>query len=233
MITILLFVFSMIRQMLEAGVHFGHRVQRWNPRMAPYIYGQKNGIHIIDILKTVKCLQEACTAIQTAGTQGKTLLFVGTKRPAAHLIELAATECEAHYINQRWLGGFLTNWSTMRQCINRLNAFDNSVDQTNFSKKEQLILQKQRARLEKLFGGVKDMKDRPDMLVIVGQKEELNAVKEAELLKIPTITFIDTDCNPNLTTYGIPANDDSVPSIQFILSKLVQSFVDGKQFNQS
>jgi small subunit ribosomal protein S2 len=223
----------MIRQMLEAGVHFGHRVQRWNPRMAPYIYGQKNGIHIIDILKTVKCLQEACLCMQNAGTQGKSILFVGTKRPAANLIELSAAECEAHYITQRWLGGFLTNWSTMRQCIKRLNDFDTSFDQTTFSKKEQLMVMKQRARLEKLFGGVKHMNDRPDMLVIVGQNEELNAVKEAQLLKLPTITFIDTDCNPDLTTYCIPANDDSVPSIQFILSKLVQSFVDGKQYTRS
>jgi len=221
----------MIRQMLEAGVHFGHRVQRWNPRMAPYIYGQKNGVHIIDILKTATCLQEACEFLQQAGKKSQNLLFVGTKRPAAPFMEAAAHECQGFYVNHRWLGGFLTNWTTMRQCINRLRSFDDSFEQTGFSKNEILQMTKQRARLEKFFGGVKDMESPPDILVIVGQNEEMNAVKEAQKLNIPILSFVDTDCNPELGNFAIPANDDSVHSIQFILRKLVQSFLQGKNMS--
>ena len=208
----------MIQNMLEAGVHFGHRVQRWNPAMAPYIYGQKYGIHIIDILQTLQCLQAACTVMQR--TQDKKVLFVGTKRSASYLVELAAGECngETFFINHRWLGGFLTNWTTMRGCIYRLNTL---APENATSKKERLQLTKQKARLEKFFRGVKDMRTMPDLLIIVGQQEELNAVHESHTLSIPNITVVDTDCNPNLATYCIPGNDDSVRSIQLILSKLV------------
>lgn len=216
--------------MLEAGVHFGHRVQRWNPRMAPFIYGQKNGVHIIDILKTTTCLQQACNFLQDAGKKSKTVLFVGTKRPAAPFMPSAATECQGFYVNHRWLGGFLTNWTTMRQCIQRLRVFDKGFEDGNnsFSKNEIVQMTKQRARLEKFFGGVKEMEDRPDLLVIVGQNEEMNAVREAQKLGLPTVTLVDTDCNPDLAEFPIPANDDSVHSIQFVLQKLVQSFLQGK-----
>jgi small subunit ribosomal protein S2 len=210
----------MIHNMLDAGVHFGHRAQRWNPAMAPYIYGQKYGIHIIDILKSLECLQAACAFVQRM--QGKKILFVGTKRAASYLIELAAGECsgDAYFVNHRWLGGFLTNWETMRGCIYRLNTID---PEAAASKKERLYLSKQQARLDKFFRGVKTMRHKPDLLVIVGQQEEMNAVREARTLKIPTVTLVDTDCNPKLATYCIPANDDSVRSIQLILSKLVQA----------
>lgn len=209
----------MIQQMLDAGVHFGHRVQRWNPAMKPYIYGQKYGIHIIDILQTLKCLHTACTFVKNQPNQ--TILFVGTKQAAAALIELAGTSCSnAHYINHRWLGGFLTNWTTMRTCIDRLVTID---PENAVSKKERLQLAKHQARLTKFFQGVQTMQAPPDIVVIVGQQEELNAVKECITLDIPTITFVDTDCNPGLTTYSIPANDDSVRSIQLLLSKLVQA----------
>jgi small subunit ribosomal protein S2 len=210
----------MIQNMLDAGVHFGHRVRRWNPAMAPYIYGQKYGIHIIDILKTLQCLKTACGYMQR--TKDKQILFVGTKRAASYLVEIAANECgaNAHFINHRWLGGFLTNWSTMRGCIYRLNTL---YPQGATSKKERLQLEKQKARLEKFFRGVKNMRATPDVLIIIGQQEEFNAVKEAQTLNIPNITLVDTDCNPKLATYCIPGNDDSVRSIQLILSKLVQA----------
>ena len=206
--------------MLDAGVHFGHRVRRWNPAMAPYIYGQKYGIHIIDIVKSLQCLRAAYTYIQH--TKEKNILFVGTKRAASALIEIAAHECgeKAYFVNHRWLGGFLTNWSTMRGCIYRLNTL---TPENASSKKERLELTKQKARLEKFFRGVKDMRSKPDLLVIIGQQEEVNAVKEAQVLKIPNITLVDTDCNPRLATYCIPGNDDSVRSIQLILSKLVHA----------
>ena len=146
-------------------------------------------------------------------------------------MEAAAHECQGFYVNHRWLGGFLTNWTTMRQCINRLRSFDDSFEQTGFSKNEILQMTKQRARLEKFFGGVKDMESPPDILVIVGQNEEMNAVKEAQKLNIPILSFVDTDCNPELANFAIPANDDSVHSIQFILRKLVQSFLQGKNMS--
>jgi small subunit ribosomal protein S2 len=210
----------MIQNMLDAGVHFGHRAQRWNPAMAPYIYGQKYGIHIIDILKTVECLQQACIFMQR--TKNQKVLFVGTKRSAAYLVELAANECsgDAYFINHRWLGGFLTNWTTMRGCLYRLHRLD---PERATSKKERLLMTKQHARLTKFFRGVADMRTKPDALVIVGQQEEMSAVQEARKLAIPTVTLVDTDCNPKLATYSIPANDDSVRSIQLILSKLVQA----------
>jgi small subunit ribosomal protein S2 len=210
----------MIQNMLDAGVHFGHRVRRWNPAMAPYIYGQKYGIHIIDILKTLQCLREACGYLHSK--KNARILFVGTKRAASYLVELAANECgpNAHFVNHRWLGGFLTNWTTMRGCIYRLNTLS---PEAATSKKERLELTKQKARLEKFFRGVKDMRTTPDLLIIVGQQEELNAVHESHTLGIPNITLVDTDCNPNLATYCIPGNDDSVRSIQLILSKLVRA----------
>jgi small subunit ribosomal protein S2 len=206
--------------MLDAGVHFGHRIQRWNPAMAPYIYGHKNGIHIIDILQTARCLRTACDFL--ADSSQRRILFVGTKRSAAYLVELAAEGCgsSAHFINHRWLGGFLTNWETMRGCIYRLNTLQPDLA-TN--KKERLQLMKQQARLDKFFRGVKDMRSKPEILVIVGQVEELSAVKESCKLGIPNITLVDTDCNPQLATYPIPGNDDSVRSIQFVLSTLVQA----------
>ena len=209
----------MIQHMLDAGVHFGHRVHRWNPAMAPFIYGQKHGIHIIDIVQTLQCLGEACAFLRQP--RSKSILFVGTKHSASSLVELAAGACyNAHFVNYRWLGGFLTNWATIRGCLSRLANLDPSQAA---SKKERLQAEKQQARLEKFFRGVVDMSERPDIVVIVGQQEEMNAVKECVKLSIPTVTLVDTDCNPSLATYCIPANDDSVRSIQFVLSRLVQA----------
>ena len=204
--------------MLEAGVHVGHRIQRWNPAMAPYIYGQNYGIHIIDVFKTHAFLSEACKFL--AQRKKKRILFVGTKRSASYLIELAALGCrkEAHFINHRWLGGFLTNWTTMRECISRLNKIE---PENAVSKKERLLLIKHKARLEKFFRGVKTMQSKPELLIIVGQQEEMIAVHESQKLDIPNITLVDTDCNPKFATYCIPANDDSFLSIQFLLQTLV------------
>jgi ribosomal protein S2 len=337
-----------MKELLEAGVHIGHRIQRWNPKMKPFLYGVKQGVHIIDIIKTVRYLRRACQFLQSAGTLNKSLLFVGTKSTASDVIPLAARECSGFYIKKRWLGGFLTNWSTMRKCIQKLESLDRDLgievqtsdatpvasegegeqnentsfnsqvtaasystdintmavwsngdsqslegkklaeanktnmqnrdrlggsidfadesqstelaggtvalmwgegqnassataqdmnvslrDNTNSShsqirasltKKELLSLKKQQTRLTKFFGGVRGMNERPDVLVIVGQNEEKNAVYESIKLKIANVTLIDTDCDPELADYPIPANDDSSPSISVILQKLVQAY---------
>jgi small subunit ribosomal protein S2 len=208
----------MIQKMLEAGVHVGHRIQRWNPAMAPFIYGQNYGIHIIDIFKSHSYLCEACEFL--AHAKKKRILFVGTKKSASLLIQFAAlgSRKQAHYINHRWLGGFLTNWTTMRACITRFNAIE---PEKASSKKERLLLDKHKLRLFKFFHGVRTMELKPELLVIVGQQEEIIAVQESHKLNIPNITLVDTDCNPKLATYCIPANDDSFLSIQFILKTLV------------
>ena len=208
----------MIQKMLEAGVHVGHRIQRWNPAMEPYITGRREGIHIIDLFQTRSLLTKICLLL--SDRQKKRLLFVGTKKSASSLVELAANACykQAHFVNHRWLGGFLTNWTTMRECITRFDKID---PDKAVSKKERLLLLKQLARLEKYLNGVKTMEYKPEILVIVGQQEEMIAVQESLRLNIPNITLLDTDCNPKLATHGIPANDDSFYSIQFILKTLV------------
>lgn len=340
-----------MKELLEAGVHIGHRVHRWNPKMKKFLYGTKQGIHIIDIIKSVRYLRYACSFLQSASTLNKTILFVGTKSTASDLVPLAANECNGFYIKQRWLGGFLTNWRTMRKCIEKLEQLDNDLPlnvgnakfdshalteinntkthtyekhdsgktsvpvnpltniisfdsqqngrlqyteseyaQThspaspfptyyvnsshtgetqatqefstdlpdeasnatqvgansipnrvteqlhththkqsqqstgNLTKKELLALKKQQMRLAKFFGGVKGMTDRPDIMVILGQNEEKNAVHESLKLQIPNITIVDTDCDPELADYCIPANDDSFRSIHIILQKLVKAY---------
>jgi len=364
-----------MKELLEAGVHIGHRIQRWNPKMKPFLYGTKEGVHIIDIIKTVRYLRRACQFLQSAGTLNKSLLFVGTKNTASDIIPLAAKECSGFYIKQRWLGGFLTNWPTMRKCIQKLELLDQDLgteeisigskiqptetmvspinqgyteifgkeeysrnstttnfnketfegENTNFkgnkessnflkpktgslsmetylnsnasestntmaiwsngdsqapesrsleevtstsnkansenwlhqqsqlskfaggspqnvnvssssitnshsqirkslTKKELLSLKKQQMRLTKFFGGVRGMTERPDVVVIIGQNEEKNAVYESIKLKIANVTLIDTDCDPELADYPIPANDDSSQSISVILQKLVQAY---------
>ena len=175
-----------LEQMLDSGVHFGHQVRRWNPKMAPFIYGERNGIHIIDILQTLVSLEEICSFLTEQSSQNKTILFVGTKRQAAPIIELTATECNAHYVNQRWLGGMLANWSTMSLCIEQLKLIEKQEEDGTLSqlpKKEQVLMQKRKMKLEKFFGGLKNMRSTPDIVVLVGQPKELNAVKP----KIPMI----------------------------------------------
>jgi small subunit ribosomal protein S2 len=220
-----------LEQMLDSGVHFGHQVRRWNPKMAPFIYGERNGIHIIDILQTLVSLEEISTFLTEQSAQQKTILFVGTKRQAAPIIEITARDCNAHYVNQRWLGGMLTNWSTMNLCIEKLKRIQKQEDDGTlfkFPKKEQVLIQKRKEKLEKFFGGVKNMKTTPDIVILVGQPKEMNAVRECNKLGIRTITLLDTNCDPSLADLVIPANDDSIRSVELILTELKEAILKGQ-----
>ena len=220
-----------LEQMLDSGVHFGHQVRRWNPKMAPFIYGERNGIHIIDILQTLVSLEEISTFLTEQSAQQKTILFVGTKRQAAPIIEITARDCNAHYVNQRWLGGMLTNWYTMNLCIEKLKRIQKQEDDGTlfkFPKKEQVLIQKRKEKLEKFFGGVKNMKTTPDIVILVGQPKEMNAVRECNKLGIRTITLLDTNCDPSLADLVIPANDDSIRSVELILTELKEAILKGQ-----
>jgi small subunit ribosomal protein S2 len=211
----------MLKSMLEAGVHFGHQSRRWNPKMAPYIYEEKNGIHILDVVQTIGELEKARAAFKSA----KNVIFVGTRPQIAPLIEEVAKKSGSHYVNTRWVGGLLTNWSTMSMCLEQLARLDvrlaEAVPTKGFTKKDILTLSKERERLEKFFGGLRSLKGLPDLVVIVGQPHERNAVLECQKLNIPTITLLDSNCDPTSATYGIPANDDSSRSVAFILEQLI------------
>ena len=212
---------TQLEALLEAGVHFGHQVGRWNSKMAPYIYESKNGVHILDLVKTLDDLEKARPVLQCS----KNVLFVGTRSQIAPIVESTAQKCNGHYVNTRWVGGLLTNWKTMSMCLQKLNRLDNQLSDTTqltgFSKKDILQLKKQRARLEKFFGGLRGLSELPDLVVIVGQPHEKNAVQECQKLGIPTITLLDSNCDPTLSTYGITANDDSTRSVEVILDSLI------------
>jgi small subunit ribosomal protein S2 len=221
-----------LEQLLDAGVHFGHQVRRWNPKMEPFIYGQRNGIHIIDIVQTLVYLEETKQFLTKQSFEGKTILFVGTKRQAAPIIKSAAEECDSFYVNQRWLGGMLTNWSTIRTCIDKLNAMDKQEEEGKLAqlpKKEVALLMKKREKLEKFFGGIKSMKKPPDIVILIGQPREMNAVLECNKLGIRTITLLDTNCNPALADLFIPANDDSIRSVELILDEFTEAILKGKR----
>nr|YP_009541106.1 ribosomal protein S2 [Lepocinclis steinii]AYQ93614.1 ribosomal protein S2 [Lepocinclis steinii] len=212
-----------LEDMLNASVHLGHPVKQWNPKMAPFIYGERNGIHLIDIVQTTICLAKANEFIIKSAKENKTFLFVGTKKQFNSTIKTCAINCGSFYITQRWLGGTLTNWTTIKGCINKLKSLDKSNAENKFTKKELLILKKRKDRLERFLHGVKDMNKLPDIVILVGQIKDLNAVKECLKLGIPLISLLDTNCNPNLTDYIIPANDDSVASVSLILNELSKS----------
>lgn len=225
-----------INQMIRVGVHFGHPVRQWNPKMAPFIYGERNGIHILDLVQTSCCMQRAYNFLEKGASQGDSFLLVGTKRQAAGLMRPCALVCQqksknqVHYVDHRWLGGMLTNWSTMRLCISRMRDLESRQKEGHFQhmpKKEAASCKKQLARLEKYLGGVKNMQGLPAGVIIVGQPYELNAVRECQKLQIPTITLVDTDCNPTLTEFPIPANDDSMAAIELILGDLVHALLAG------
>ena len=216
-----------LEALLEAGVHFGHQASRWNSKMAPYIYETKNGVHILDVIQTMDGLEKARAVLGSS----KNVLFVGTRPQIAPTIEAVAQTCAtkmgSHYVNTRWVGGLLTNWKTMSVCIQKLNKLDAQLEayaagEFSAPKKVILELKKQRARLEKFFGGLRNLKELPDLVVIVGQPHEKNAVLECQKLGVPTITLLDSNCDPTLTTYGITANDDSTRSVELILESLVK-----------
>lgn len=221
-----------LTDMVKAGMHFGHQSRRWNPRMAPFIYGERNHVHIIDLIQTYKHLNDICQFITEQASRGKTFLFVGTKNQAEELIAEKAIESQSFYVNHRWLGGMLTNWKTIRTSIEKLKQYDLDDQNGKFDrlpKKEAALKRQQKDRLERYLGGLKNMNQLPDIVIIIGQTEELNAVRECRKLGLRSITLLDTDCDPLLADLFIPANDDSVASIRLILNELNSAIIMGRQ----
>ena len=221
-----------IKKMIYAGMHFGHQKKNWNPKMAPYIYTERNGIHIIDLIQTYTHFQQVCSFLTQAASENKTFLFVGTKKQGSKLVAKAALSCDSFYVNQRWLGGMLTNWKTIKTSLNKLIELERQEtagEFLNYSKKEAANLIKEKERLQKYLGGLKGMKKLPDIVIIVGQTEEIHAVYECKKLGISSVTILDTDCDPSLADLFIPANDDSIASLQFILTGFLESIKKGQK----
>ncbi len=221
-----------MKALLEAGVHFGHQTRRWNPKMAPYIYTERNGIYIIDLQKTVKKLEEAYSFVRSLSEEGKTLLFVGTKKQAQEAIRDEATRCNMYYVNARWLGGMMTNFKTMRSRIDRLNQLKQMQENGTFDmlpKKEVMKHLGEIEKLEKYLGGVKEMNRLPGALFIVDTRKERNAIAEAHKLGIPVVAIADTNCDPDEIDYPIPGNDDAIRAIKLIAGIMASAMIEGKQ----
>ncbi len=220
--------FSM-RQLLEAGVHFGHQTQRWNPRMGPFIYGARNGIHIMDLTQTVPMLDAALNAIRETVAKGGRVLFVGTKRQAAQPVADAAEKCAQYYMNHRWLGGTLTNWQTVSQSINRLKSIDEKMESgaEGLTKKERLGMEREQAKLQASLGGIREMGGVPDLLFVIDVKKEALAVAEANKLGIPVVAIVDTNCAPEGIDYIIPGNDDAARAIALYCDLASRAALDG------
>ncbi len=223
--------FFTMRQLLEAGVHFGHNTRRWNPRMAPYIYGVRNKVHIIDLQQSVPLLQRALVALRDVAAKGGRILFVATKRQASPLIARTKDRCGQFYVNDRWLGGMLTNWATIKNSIQRLKELDLRLNDekgtAGLTKKELLDLTRQRDKHERALGGIKDMSDRPDMVVVIDTIKEAIAIQEARKLGIPVIAVLDTNSDPTGITYPIPGNDDALRAIELYLDLFWGAVLDG------
>ena len=220
-----------LAQLLEAGVHIGHKAYRWNPKMFPYIYTERNNIHILDLVQSAQLLKEASSYLQSAAEQKKTILFIGTKRQASNVIAQEAKRCNSYYINHRWLGGMLTNWVTLKSRIERLNVLEQQESNEIFNllpKKEAALRRKELDKLRRHLNGVKDMQTIPDVAIIVDQKRELTAIRECRKLGIPIISILDTNCDPDLIDIPIPGNDDAVRSIKLILNTLSESILLGQ-----
>jgi small subunit ribosomal protein S2 len=210
---------TQVKELLEAGVHFGHQSSRWNPKMKRYIFAARNGIHIIDLKKTLQALQEAQRAVRDVTLQGDRVLYVCTKRQLRPIIELEAARCSAFFVTERWLGGMLTNFSTIKKQIRRLKELERGIDEGSYefyTKKEQLLLQREREKLEKYLGGVKDMARLPGALFVVDAKKETIAVREANKLGIPVVAIADTNADPDVIDFPIPGNDDAIRSVSLI-----------------
>ena len=221
-----------MKQLLEAGVHFGHQTRRWNPKMAPYIYTERNGIYIIDLQKTVKKLEEAYAFVRDLSANGGNVLFVGTKKQAQDAIKEEATRCGGYYVNARWLGGMLTNFRTMRTRIDRLAQLRKMEEDGTFAmlpKKEVIKHQAEIEKLEKYLGGVKEMKKLPAALFIVDPRKERNAIAEARKLNIPIVAIVDTNCDPDEIDYVIPGNDDAIRAIRLISQTMANAVLEGRQ----
>ncbi len=224
-----------MKQLLEAGVHFGHQTRRWNPKMAEYIFTERNGIYIIDLQKTVKKIEEAYLFIRDIAAEGGNILFVGTKKQAQDAIKEEALRSEMYYVNVRWLGGMLTNFKTIKKSIQKLHNLNKMAEDGTFDllpKKEVAALQKEMNDLEKNLGGIKDMKGLPSAIFIVDPKKEKNAVDEARKLGIPVVAIVDTNCDPDEVDYVIPGNDDAIRAIKLIAGTLADAIIEGKQGEQ-
>ena len=224
-----------MKQLLEAGVHFGHQTRRWNPKMKQYIFTERNGIYIIDLQMTVKKIDEAYMFLRDLSAQGKTVLFVGTKKQAQESIEQEAKRCEMFYVNQRWLGGMLTNFKTIQTRIARLKKIEAMEEDGEFDllpKKEVIGLKAEQEKLEKNLGGIKEMKKLPAALFVVDPRKEHIAVAEARTLGIPIVAIIDTNCDPDEVDYPIPGNDDAIRAVKLIAGKMADAVLEGKQGEQ-
>ncbi len=224
-----------MKQLLEAGVHFGHPTRRWNPKMAEYIFTERNGIYIIDLQKTVKKIEEAYMFVRQIAADGGSILFVGTKKQAQDAIREEALRCEQFYVNTRWLGGMMTNFKTIKKSIAKLNNLQKMAEDGTYDllpKKEVAALQKQTNDLEKNLGGIKSMKTLPSAIFVVDPKKETNAVEEARKLGIPVIAIVDTNCDPDVIDVVIPGNDDAIRAIKLIASVMADAVLEGRQGEQ-
>ncbi|WP_304263536.1 30S ribosomal protein S2 [Kallipyga massiliensis] len=221
-----------MKALLEAGVHFGHQTRRWNPKMSPYIFTERNGIHIIDLQKTIRMIDDAYEAVRQAAEDGGKILFVGTKKQAQDSIELQAKRCNMYYVNQRWLGGMLTNYQTIRKSIDRLEEIAKMSEDGTFDllpKKEVARLEHEYERLDRFLGGIKDMGGLPDLIYIVDPKKEHIAINEAKKLGIPVVAILDTNADPDEVDYPIPGNDDAIRSVKLITQTMADAVLEGKQ----
>ena len=221
-----------MKQLLEAGVHFGHQTRRWDPKMAEYIFQARNGIHIIDLQKTSKKLDEAYKFVKEQSEEGKTVLFVGTKKQAQECIKEAAQRCNMYYVDQRWLGGMLTNFKTIEGRIQRLRDLETMQEDGTFDvlpKKEVSMLKNEMEKLEKNLGGIKDMKEMPGVMFVVDPKKERIAILEARKLGIPVVGLVDTNCNPEDVDYAIPGNDDAIRAVKLIADVMANAVIEGRQ----
>ena len=224
-----------MKQLLEAGVHFGHQTRRWNPKMAPYIYTERNGIYIIDLQKSVGKVDEAYNAIRDCVADGGKILFVGTKKQAQDSIKNESERCGMYYVNQRWLGGMLTNFKTIQSRVARLKKIEEMAEDGTFDvlpKKEVIQLKREQEKLEKNLGGIKEMQDIPDMIFVVDPRKERICIQEAHTLGIPLVGICDTNCDPEELDYVIPGNDDAIRAVKLIASKIADAVIEAKQGEQ-
>jgi len=225
-----------MKQLLETGAHFGHRTGRWHPSMKPFIFTARKGIHIIDLQQTVLRLEEACNAVRDVVSRGGTVLFVGTKRQSKEVIQTQAERCGMPYVNERWLGGTLTNWQVIRERVNHLHALEERRDRGEFDllpKKEVAGLQRMIDKLNYRLGGIREMERRPDLLFLIDIRQEDTAVREANVMGIPVIAIVDTNCDPGPIDYVIPANDDAIRGINLITSVIADAVIEGQQIRAS
>jgi small subunit ribosomal protein S2 len=224
-----------MKNLLEAGVHFGHQTKRWNPKMSKYVFGARNGIYILDLQKTVQCFNQAYEFVRDASKGGNKFLFVGTKKQAQEAIKEAADKCGAYYVNQRWLGGMLTNFETIKGRISRLKELEDMFESgyiNRFTKKEQAVLRREFEKLTKNLSGIKEMTEVPDIMFVIDIKLEQNAISEAHKLGIPVVAIVDTNCDPDLVDFPIPGNDDAIRACQLIAVRIADAILEGKQLRE-